>query len=256
MKKTLITLLALAGVASASVVGDWQGAFTWGANTSDNPETPDVDETAVTPITLNLGTGAPITINSVTAVMTAAASGADASIKKDDTPNPLPEAVTAVYKQTNNNAYQGTFTPDTNVGNGGTWTITLNFTNTSDELIDVRVITFDYFLFNGSGGLQDGSTYRDLVFSLSGDVSASCEVSAVNTGGKSQTLTFDLGDDYLTLEAGESANVSLYVEEGVSNGTFVGLSGASFRIIPEPATATLSLLALCGLAVRRRRAVS
>ena len=49
-----------------------------------------------------------------------------------------------------------------------------------------------------------------------------------------------------------------YIELGGSNGTadsgqFGTVSSLSLYVVPEPTTATLSLLALCGLAARRRR---
>ena len=62
-----------------------------------------------------------------------------------------------------------------------------------------------------------------------------------------------LGDNYITLTAGASRDLALVVSKVSGNGSFVGLTGASFAVIPEPATATLSLLALAGLAARRRR---
>ena len=49
----------------------------------------------------------------------------------------------------------------------------------------------------------------------------------------------------------DDMNVTIALTEDVTNGVFFGLQSISY--IPEPATATLSLLALAGLAVRRRR---
>lgn len=60
----------------------------------------------------------------------------------------------------------------------------------------------------------------------------------------------------MTLTSGEELSLSLSAVKGTNNpGSFLGINSisASGQIIPEPATATLSLLVLAGLAMRRRR---
>lgn len=228
MKKTLITLLSLAGVAMAGVDGNWAGNFSWGSGE--------------TPLTFTFTDGnSPLTIDSVSAVMTAVPSDAD----------PTPEAVTAVYKTTTYQA--GTFTPDVNVGDGGTWTLTLNFTNNSTERMDITAITLGVFSFTGGGVSQGNDTERPIIITMSGAMTGITNHTTKGAGTGSLEQVGLVMDDTLTLEAGASIALNFNVKENNTLGTFVGLTGATFSIIPEPATATLSLLALCGLAARRRR---
>ena len=70
----------------------------------------------------------------------------------------------------------------------------------------------------------------------------------------------DFGSNAIDLIAGETYTLNLKIT-GVNNaenvvdtdGGFVHVGSISASIIPEPTTATLSLLALAGLAARRRR---
>lgn len=228
MKKTLITLTALASVAMAGVDGDWTGSFSWGADSDLSFNLPEE--------------GAPITLTDFTS-------------DKD-------------FKSTN--VHVGTYTPNVNIGyNAGTWTLSFTVTNTSSELLDIRAITLGTFLFNGDGNFQYADNYdRSVNFTLSVGNSPLMTVLSPLAGGNNNNnsvdttlasqlpTTFNLGEDYISLAAGESVTLSITAADGnneTEKGTFVGLSGATFTLIPEPATATLSLLALVGLAARRRR---
>lgn len=78
---------------------------------------------------------------------------------------------------------------------------------------------------------------------LSGSITMNSEGKAVATFGEN------------TLELGTSFTVDKVVVsiDGANNGQTASLSNLTLTYTPEPATATLSLLALAGLAARRRR---
>ncbi len=76
------------------------------------------------------------------------------------------------------------------------------------------------------------------------------------------TLTFTITESTLTMTKGSSDVATLEIAGGLTASNVVlgshitGISGLSFTTtpaVPEPTTATLSLLALAGLASRRRR---
>ena len=164
----------------------------------------------------------------------------------------LPIASTASYKNT---TYQAnTFTPDVNIGNGGTWTLSFTLQNETSATLDIDAISFGIFTFNNDGVSQANNTSRDLILTLGGDFggTASYTHQGSNTGSLiSKPLTLQKA---VSVAVGDSVDFSLNVQEGVSLGTFVGLKSITFSTpnIPEPTTATLSLLALAGLAARRR----
>lgn len=235
MKKTLITFLALASVAAAGVDGNWKGTFSWG---SDKP------------LTFNLGANSPISV-SLSATMQKYAENS--------------EATNATYKEVSTDGYTGTFSPGINVGdatNGGSWTLTFTVKNESDESLDLTGFSVDLYTYASGGGIQGEDTKRALTLTLSNDsnVVAFKETYNITHGGDkpvtgaAKNYAFDMNDSYKYLGVGESFTFDLTVtRSGTNPGTFVGLQSATFKIIPEPATATLSLLALCGLAARRRR---
>ena len=221
MKKTIIALLALAGVASADYTGD----FSW---TDGSLPTFTFDDTPDLMLIVD-------------------------SVKVDGAVSTTPKA---------NSVYANTLTPSTNVGNGGTWSISFAIVNTSTEALTLNGITFDAFAYNGGGAAQNEDTYaRDITFALSGDA----ETSVVHSFGNSDTvenwdtnptLTFDTP---VEIAAESQVRFDLTVSKSNSVGCFIGLSGATLvtpaptPAVPEPTTATLSLLALAGLAARRRR---
>ncbi len=224
MKKTIITLLALAGVASAN----YSGTFAWEANT-----TPEFTFINAPGITLTV-TGMKIDDTSV------------------DFDTASPKA---------NNLVSKALTPNTNVGNGGTWSIDFTISNASAQALTMKAITFDAFAYNNGGDAQNADTYtRAISFALTGAVDASVVHSFTNvdTDGdgyandyywnSNPTITFSAP---LEIAAGDAADFTLTVSKSDSKGCFIGLAGAT--LVPEPTTATLSLLALAGLAARRRR---
>ena len=230
MKKTLIALIALAGVAAAT-------------------------ETSTTPITLTATFTSSI----------AATYPADASYA-------VAIQSLSVANKTGGSYMTEYLRPDLNMNTGRNWTLSFTLTNNGNEVITLNSVIFDSFIFNGSGEQHnDDDVSRQARFTLTDSSSTVLGTNDVtftsssdyNTDADS-TITFASS---LKVAAGESIQLNLTVgRDSLSNlGAFVGLKGATFSgevtvpevpntpAVPEPATATLSLLALAGLAARRRR---
>ena len=167
-----------------------------------------------------------------------------------------------------NSVYAGVITPDTNVGNGGSWEMSFRITNRSEtEAITLSSMTLDLFAYNSVGSAQSGDTYkRDINAALTtGNVTVSTVVSFGNddNGDGTRTYNWDTNptltfDAPLELAAQSYASFTLSISESDSMGCYIGLSGITVSTpaapaVPEPTTATLSLLAFAGLAARRRR---
>ena len=220
MKKTFITLIALCGLAMGEdITYDYNGDFSWGADQA---------------LTFTFDGASPFSISDLES--------------------------THSYKNVSTEGYTGTYSPDVNVGYGGTWTLTFNLNNTTDEAITLTGISVDLYMFNGSGTIQPSNTQRSITLTLGEDVTGSASMTHNSTteDGSVETYALDM-KNHVEIAAGSSIAITLTAarQETETLGTFVGLTGATFststQSIPEPATVTLSLLALCGLAARRRR---
>lgn len=232
MKKTLITLLAMAGVAMAGVDGDWTATFT----TSDQSKDQTWEDYSAA-----FETGAPLTLDFTGLIITGNTKN---GVYTADAPGSMnPSAIR----------------PNANVcaSDAASYVLTCSLKNTSDERMDITAITFASFGYNSSGNAHGNNNNPTASYVLSYKAGADSEY--VTLGSQSAEVfstaevAYDLAENFLTLEANSSVEFSLSVSKVNGNGSFVGLTGATFSIIPEPATATLSLLALAGLAVRRRR---
>lgn len=177
-------------------------------------------------------------------------------------------------KNTGKNQANGTYTagsattsirPNVNVGNGGSYTLNFTLTNTGETEIRLSSVSFDAFLYN-AGGTYQLNAARTIKLTLGGELTGSTvyTIPAVtdkdsNNIPLDNTKTIEIAEyeTPITINANESIDFTLMVSKGSNEnaGTFVGLKSATFEIesVPEPATATLSLLALAGLAMRRRR---
>ncbi len=164
------------------------------------------------------------------------------------------------------NQFTTSIRPNANVCHGGSpASYTLNFTvsNVGEELIDINVITFHTFLYSAGGNGHNYNNFAQTAFNCGLAYGADygttfestheCPAAVLSTTNGTLDVQFSLGDKFVSLGAGEQCNFAVTFSKDKGNGSFIGLSGATFNIIPEPATATLSLLALAGLAARRRR---
>ena len=230
MKKTLIGLMALAGVAFASQPATWSTTFVSeeGSYTQTYTDYTATDWTKGAPFTLDF-----------TGLTTTKPAGAYDGVEEYEA---------------------SAIRPGTNVGSGGTWALSFTLTNMGDVAQEISDIDLNIFLYSNTGGNQGGTVKRTITFTmLSGDTTLSTITTLLSGSdtGSLQGLDMPEFSDSITIGAGKSADFTLFVQRGPSEatGTFVGLKGATItaNLVPEPTTATLSLLALAGLAARRRR---
>ena len=236
MKKTLITLMALAGVA---VAADWTATFAT-SNTSNGQTWTDYSATFDTELLTFSFTDLTITGTNKNGAYSAAAPG---------------------------NQFTTAIRPNANVcaGNADTYTLKFTVRNDSDEQVIFDSITLNTFLYDKSGNGHNYGNFAETAitctlgygvdFGTTLSTTYGCNPSVLSTTNGTQKVDFSFGDKSITLASGEQCNFAVTFAKHKGNGSFVGLSGATFsgQVIPEPTTATLSLLALAGLAARRRR---
>ncbi len=143
----------------------------------------------------------------------------------------------------------------------------LGFEITASELVELNSLTFDLDGRTGNGDEwkhNSGSNFGDVTLTLYntknvalGSVTVKLNGSAdivTDATGYSSTATIKLNTP-ITLD--DTVTGFYLPAEDVSNDQqgYLALNGGKigYSVIPEPTTATLSLLALCGLAARRRR---
>lgn len=192
----------------------------------------------------------------------------------------ISQTFTGVSTQATGSNYVNSFlSPNVNVGNGNTWSVSLSFTVT--ETVTVDSIALTLFTFNGSNAVQQNKRSGAYTFELKaddGEVLASCSNSSLTylgTGdgadavtGTQQASVETLGqkrgssgvyeegtlNQAVTLSAGTTYTLELSLNGGtVTQGYFVGLGAIELNTIPEPATASLSILGMAALMMRRRR---
>ena len=233
MKKTLITLLTLAGVAMGTTTTEFTISKIDGATWGD-AETP--------------GTGVTFTEEDTALTLSylyTSGSGGSASVTGNwETPE----------------SYVGSYSPKvqlTSSNRNDKWTLTFSLTNDTEEVITLTGMSFYTYVVNGGG--TDKNTDFTASAKLSGVEDAVTAIFSKNDvpgsgeKGNTHTVAFTF-DTPVNLAAGANQELSFTLTNS-SFDTFAGLTGGSvtYAIVPEPATATLSLLALAGLAARRRR---
>lgn len=239
MKKTLITLLALAGVASAqsltisnanntaSATGDW---FAELSATSTNITT--ITTTGVT----NTFTSTAYT-NSFYSVATHVGAGGSYDYVLTFT----------LAKDINLSGFSIDFLLHSKDGTAQpfnrtlSYDLTLTTTTATDPLVSFQGQT----ITTTTGSTSGHATYNGAAYNADG---------SVNEETKLGTAHFTLSDS-VVLAAGTEYKLTIahIAQANSTAGTFVGIGNIAMKVIPEPTTATLSLLALCGMAARRRR---
>ena len=248
MKKTLVALMALAGVVAAA---DNSAATANPADTYTSVIDIDItaapaDSTYTSDFGLELLAGTSVTKSTTNALSPAQGQTSVGTFNASD------------------------LRPEVNVGNGGSWTLTFSLKNSSSEAITLKGIQLDLFTFNVNGNSQGTQAERYFDFTLKANDTItlfnSIDTKATespymivgktvgNTTSSDTTFKIAFSDSYV-MNAGESVTFRLTVSDGQTgenNGSYIGLSSMSM-LVPEPSSATLSLLALAGLAARRRR---
>lgn len=155
-------------------------------------------------------------------------------------------------------AYQNSFSPDAQLRDGvGTqelpdsWTMNFTVTNNTDAVITLTQFTFDTYSYFGGGKDRDSAVQVTLTL---GQVTTE----RFDLGYKGDTAEAVLnltGADAITIGAKQTVSLALIMNGSDPNNTYTGIKSGSvtYSVVPEPTTASLSLLALAGLAARRRR---
>lgn len=158
--------------------------------------------------------------------------------------------------------------PNANVGDGNAWTLDFTLINQTGVSQAIAGLSFEAVTFNNAGAAQPNP--RNVTFTLSyqidgGEMINWGALSNDITGGNWQNATsvynFTMPDSSpLLLTDGQS--ITFHVTPscaqggpGKGYGTFVGLKSIGVeggQLVPEPATASLGLLALSTLLLRRR----
>ena len=153
------------------------------------------------------------------------------------------------------------FSPNTNVGNGGTWTATFTYDFGAASLA-VKSIALDLGIFNASGDWQTVSRSFDFTATLSNGTDSvtylASDVTIVGDGDNTHH-PLDLRGNELDL-SGSNVTLTLTVSkaEGNTEGCFIGLNSVTLKdasAVPEPSAFGLlaGLGALALVASRRRR---
>lgn len=240
MKKTLVSLLALSGVASATTVITFGGidaeySFVTDAYTlHGNGTSSGLSKTLTDGHSFTLtGSGGNFWSTSENGYINGTWSNTAAL---NDLNTTLGVAYTAADFSSGSKMYA---IADSHAGSGTA--LTFNFS----EAVIGNTITM-YAMVTARTGALTGFTVTGL--------ENQTVTYATNSGnGFSDTAVFSANERELTMVkiTGVITEDSLVLTPAA--GKKSGFQSVAYQIIPEPATATLSLLALCGLAARRRR---
>lgn len=144
--------------------------------------------------------------------------------------------------------------------NNAGWTVTFSFTATQDIIISSLNLGFQFVTGTGiQHGNTDSKTGTATVTLAAGDSSATADLSFERVqADKNGTPTADIQqasfNTPVTVKAGETFTLTVNAKAPNTGGTFLGLSQLALHgdAVPEPATASLGLLGLAALLLRRR----
>lgn len=173
------------------------------------------------------------------------------------------------------------FSPNSNVGNNqnNTWSVSFTFTNTGSQDMLISSIDLSMIGFNGQGAAQNaggGVANNGYVGGADGNLNKPINITLGMSGQENQTLAYNGATstnvstgswsgihtgsykyDNVLLKAGESMTLTVTASknENYGSGCFIGLTGIQVNgeVVPEPATASLGILGLAALMMRRRR---
>lgn len=232
MKKTLITLLALTGVAAAadSTQKLWSLDFT--------------------------GTSLSSSFADGVSLATLPSSGIDNGLTLNNAPLTLTQTGSILTYQ-DQFVFSVTLQVNSHLGN---WPELVGFGNNTNNWKGAYYVVDNNFVLDKNGFGTPDETNKAV-----GDVSVTLgtpiTLSFVNDGEGTITMYVDetvagyttIGDAYLEQSVDKFALGGRVGGKDGNNANVTVYSASLSKIVPEPTTATLSLLALAGLAARRRR---
>lgn len=140
------------------------------------------------------------------------------------------------------------------------WTITFSFTASQD--ITLSTLNLGFQFVTGTGirhNNKDPKTGTATVTLAAGDSSATADLSFERVqADKDGTPTADIQqasfNTPVTVKAGETFTLTVNAKAPSTGGTYLGLSQLALQgdAVPEPATASLGLLGLAAMLLRRR----
>lgn len=144
--------------------------------------------------------------------------------------------------------------------NNAGWTVTFSFTAVQDITLSSLNLGFQFVTGTGARhGNTDSKTGTATVTLTAGDSSVTADLSFERVqADKDGTPTADIQqasfNTPVTVKAGETFTLTVNAKAPNTGGTFLGLSqlGLQGDVVPEPAAASLSLLGLAALLLRRR----
>ncbi len=253
MKKTLITLLALAGVACGVTLDDAMLTSTTGAAMDLDAE----GMSNLTEYTLTMNVNADALVATIANAAPKSQSSWIADIDVSRTNGQALHLGPGVVIASSSNTSDATIMGGYAGADGQMRGINFNVSDGSSTITYLSSIVSSAWGYDAETGTSDISS---AVISMTGTAGSNCSIcitmkkddgSILEYYGTTSGYSFSGVDDINGITFNTDIVESAYFFDSVSTET--GIKALHAQIIPEPATATLSLLALAGLAIRRRR---